>query len=328
MATYLNETGVSLSVAVYLATDHYDHIPNSLSATSLLKPTRQIVLTPRVPKEQQAIDVVSMMAARMGTSVHDGIEKAWMGGHYKQAMRSLGYDEKVIERIVINPDPSEVKPHDVPVYMEQRLFREFMGHTISGKFDFIAGGRVEDFKNTSVYTWIYGSKTEDYQLQGSIYRWLDQGQRITEDHIAIQFFFKDWKASELSRNSKYPPRPTESQLIPLLSLSDTEDFIRDKLTELDTHRDTHEMELPECSDKELWRDPTIWKVKKTVDAPKAMAGGAKFDNPGDAYAFAQKKGGVVVEVKGQVKACNWCPAFVICTQKDRYLADGSLTVRS
>ena len=38
MQTFLNETGVPLSVAVYLATDHYDDIPDTISATTLIKP--------------------------------------------------------------------------------------------------------------------------------------------------------------------------------------------------------------------------------------------------------------------------------------------------
>jgi hypothetical protein len=326
MATYLNPTGLSLSMAVYLATDHYDHIPNVLSATSLLKSTRQVVLTPRVPKEQSSMDILSFAKSRQGTSIHDGLEKAWLGGHYKRAMAGLGYDKDTIERIVINPDPKELQPNDIPVYMEQRLFREIMGQTISGKFDFIGGGRVEDLKTTSVYTWIYGTKDEDYQLQGSIYRWLDQGERITEDNIAVQFWFTDWKAANARTEKHYPPESVITKEIPLLSLDDTETFIRDRLTEIAANKDQPEQELPLCTDKQLWRSATIYKVKKTASSPKAMPGGAKFDNPGDAYAFAQQKGGVVIEVPGAVKACNYCPAFVICTQKDRYIADGSLKI--
>ena len=35
--------------------------------------------------------------------------------------------------------------------------------------------------------------------------------------------------------------------------------------------------------------------------------------------------GIVVEVPGAVVACNYCPAFTVCRQKDEYLADGTLT---
>lgn len=36
--------------------------------------------------------------------------------------------------------------------------------------------------------------------------------------------------------------------------------------------------------------------------------------------------GIVKEVKGQVVACRYCPAFHLCTQKDSYINSGELIV--
>jgi hypothetical protein len=325
--TYLNQTGVPLSVAVYLAADMYDYVPDTISATSLIKPIRQLVLAPRVPAAQAKTDVVNLVKSRLGTSIHDGIEKAWSGDHYKRAMLKLGYPESVISKILINPDPADVEPGQIPVYMEQRLFRQFMGHRISGKFDFIAEGRLEDFKSTSTFTWVNDTKSDDYQLQGSIYRWLDAdspARRITEDYMVIQFFFTDWMAGRAKADKNYPQRQVEPLNIPLLSLEDTEDFVASRLTQYARYKDHDESGLPRCTDKELWRKAPVWKYYRN---PEKRARSTKnFDSPGEAYAQLTKDGnvGVVVEVPGEVVACKYCPAFPVCTQKDEYLADGSL----
>lgn len=327
MQTVVNQTGVPLSVAVYLASDNYDYDPTAISATALLKPIRQQVLASRVPKEANQIDVLNLVKSRLGSSIHDGIERAWTGDHYREAMLKLGYPEKVINRIVVNPDPATVKPNQIPVYMEQRLYRDFMGKRISGKFDFIAEGRLEDFKSTSTFTWVNDTKSEDYKLQGSIYRWLDAGYphpRITQDHMTIQFFFTDWMAAHARANPNYPQRQVEPMTIPLMSLDDTEDYIAGKLTAYERYRDADEQDIPRCSDKELWRKDPVWKYYK--DPAKRSRSTKNFDNAAEAYQRLSKDGnvGIVVEVPGEVVACKYCPAFPICSQKDDLIADGSL----
>ena len=43
---YANTTGIGLSVAVWLADDDYDHDddPKAISATSIIKPIKQLIL--------------------------------------------------------------------------------------------------------------------------------------------------------------------------------------------------------------------------------------------------------------------------------------------
>ncbi len=328
MRSYLNNSQVPLSVAVYLATDHYEFVPNAISATSVMKPVRQAVLTPRVPTIESASDVLDLAKSRMGTSIHDGIEKAWDGGHYIQAMKDLGYPDHIIDRIAVNPPDDTLTPEMIPVYMEQRMFREIDGKTVSGKYDFIAEGRLEDFKSTGTFTWTNNTKTEDYQLQGSIYRWIDAAQpvpKITQDHMAIQFFFWDWKAYEAKRSPDYPQQQILQQLIPLLSLADTEAYIVGKLKQFEQYQQMDEDQIPLCSDKELWRKKAVFKYYR--DKTKTTGRSTKnFPTSTEAYDRLMKDGGagIVKEVPGEVVACKYCQAFPVCTQKDVYITDGSL----
>lgn len=330
MRTYTNLQNIPLSLAVYLGTDNYDFVPNTISATGLMRPTRQTVLTRRLPTELAVTDISGLVQSRTGSSIHDGMERAWTSGNYKNAMIALGYPTAVIDRIQVNPKDDELTKDSIPVYLEQRMYREHMGQTVSGKYDFLAEGRLEDLKTTTTYTWVNNTKEKDYQLQGSIYNWLDKAlpvPRITSDHMAIQFIFTDWKSFEAKMKPQYPQFRTMQKLIPLLSLPETEHYITEKLTQLANHKQTPEADIPRCTDEELWRKAPQYKYYK--DPNKRVRSTKNFTNPGDAYEYQQSKGigqGIVVEVPGEVVACRFCPAFPICTQKDEYLANNTLKI--
>lgn len=316
-----NHTGISLPLAVWLAADGYDFHPGqskAISATSLLKPVRQILLKERLT-EQDATppDLTDLIASRLGHTIHDGIEKAWTA-NYRDSMRKLGYPEQLIQRVAINP--KVLKEGMLPVYLEQRLYREILGYKISGKFDMIIEGEVHDFKSTSTFA-TKGTKDEDYRLQGSIYRWLNP-EKVTADHMFIHFIFTDWQKHEARRNPNYPQSRVQDRRIELLSLEETEAWITNKLRALEDAADLPETEIPYCNDKDLWRGDTVWKFyldPKKANDPTARATKSE-DSLVAARAYQASKGGrgVIVEVPGKVKACSYCPAFPICSQKDLY----------
>ncbi len=78
---YTNNTGINLSLAMWLATDTYDHCddPMQISATTLLKPVKVIVLSRRLAKSgvTKEADLSTMVPSRLGTAIHDAIERAW-----------------------------------------------------------------------------------------------------------------------------------------------------------------------------------------------------------------------------------------------------------
>lgn len=323
-----NTQGISLPLAVWLLHDEYDYIdrPNYISATSLMKPLRQLVLPGRVPPEARQEDVSDYIARALGHSIHSAIEHAWSNGNHHRAMRRLGYTNDVIERIVVNPTEEQLRSRNdiIPVYFEQRAFREVevMGQTftIGGKFDMVSDGIVNDFKSTSVWAWVKGTKDEDYSLQGSLYRWLNP-DKITEDYTRINFVFTDWQRSMTKTNPDYPQKRVEHKDIPLLSIAEAEAWVKRKLELYLKYRDTPEAQLPECTDDELWRSTPQYKF--FLDPAKAREPGARatknFDDAGEARRYqAERNGrGVIITKMGEPKACGYCPGFAACTQKDR-----------
>lgn len=324
MRKYVNTSSVPLSIAVFLATDNYDYDENCISATTLLKPIRQTVLSARVPPEQGMVDIAGLVSSRMGSAIHDAVERAWTHSPEK-ALKSLGFPDRVIQRIKVNPTREEVAAGCVPVYLEQRAYKDVAGHRVSGKFDFVGDGRVEDIKSTSVNTWINHTNDEKYVLQGSIYRWLNP-DIITQDVMAIQFIFTDWSAIRARTEKNYPPSRTVQKTFQLLSVAETDQYVRNRLALLDRYWHAPEDTLPLCTDEELWRKAPQWKYYKN---PNSRTRSTKnFDNKHEAYIRMAEdyNVGIVVEVPGQVVACKYCAAFPVCTQKDALIARGELVL--
>lgn len=318
---FTNVHNISLPIAVWLLHDEYDYVhkPNYISATSLLAPLKQFVLAKRIPFEERQMDASDLIAASFGTAVHDSIEKAWVK-RGPELMEKLGFPKAICDRIVVNPTDDYLRdnPDALPVWIEQRGFKEIDGYTVGGKFDIVIDKRLFDIKSTSVWAYIFGSRDEDHSRQGSIYRWLFP-EKIDDDFVYINYIFTDWsKKDALAKPDSYPQLKTIEKAVPLMSIEATEQWIRDRIALIKKYRDVPEEDMPECTDEELWRSKPQWKYY--ADASKTDGRSTKnFDNKAEAHAHCQKAGkGVVKEVLGEVKRCGYCAAAPICQQRLRY----------
>lgn len=326
MARYSNASGVSLPIAVWLATDEYDgkqpSNPFQISATTLLKSIRQIVLLSRAKPEDEVIDVAGLLKSRIGNAVHDAVERAWKSSRLPHTLRSLGYSDSVIQRVEINPEIPTAG--SLPIYIEQRAYKQLGKWTLTGKFDMVIDGSLSDIKTTGTFTYVRGVKDEDYILQGSIYRWLHP-TKITSDVMSIDFIFTDWKQNMVGTDN-YPPAPAVNKPFTLMPLAETEQWIHNRLQLVEAHELTPEQDLPLCTDSELWRSESVWKYYRSGQVTARST--KNFTNAADAYALKNADGGkgLVVEVKGQPTACLYCPVATQCTQKDAYIASGDLVI--
>lgn len=309
-----NNKNIPFVLQVWLAADNYDYQVGEkyLSATTLLKSPRQILLEKRVDTSGLTADIEDSIARTLGNAIHEGIESAWIH-NLPQALKVLG-QENIKDMFVINPEPDTDLTKKIPIYIEQRASKEINGFTIGGKFDFVANGTLHDFKTTSVYSYIHGDRVKEYQLQGSIYRWLHQ-DKIKDDFIRICYIFTDWSKGEASRNPDYPQCRCLAKEYELLSLADTEKFITDKLAVLDKYWNAPDSEIPECTAEELWLTPTQYKY---YSDPKNTRATKNFEIYGDAIAYQRSKGkGVVITVAGSPQHCQYCNAAPVCQQKKR-----------
>ena len=323
---FANISEVPLALAVFLASDYYDYNSDefTISTTTLLKPLRQVILPSRIAPGDGLVNLADMMSNRMGAAIHDGIEKAWTSNHVP-AMQALGLPQRVIDRVLINPTPDQLKDDSIPVYLEQRLVRQFGKWKITGKFDFVGEGMVQDFKSTSVWTYLNQVNAGKWTEQGSIYRWLDP-KLIHQGAMEIHYVFTDWKSAMARTDPKYPPRRFHTQRFDLMSLQETQNLISKKLALIEEFWDAAEPDMPLCTDEELWRSEPRFKYYKSGDIT-AKRSTKNFDTRQDAVIYMTGPGGgagAIKEVPGQVMACKYCPAFAACTQKDDLINSGDL----
>jgi hypothetical protein len=131
-------------------------------------------------------------------------------------------------------------------------------------------------------------------------------------------------------DSSYPDAPIISKEYPLMSIRQTEEYMEKQLKRIVQYENADEDVIPSCTDEELWRNDSIWKYyKNPANLNKPNGRSTKnFDSLVEANIRLQEDGnvGIVVEKKGEVRRCNYCPGYTICKQKDSYIADGLLTV--
>lgn len=323
MSRVTNTHNISLGLAVWLVSDDYDYIDDEsyISVTGLLEPTRKIILTSRLDQSEASQDLVDLFDSRVGQALHKGIESTWQT-QYVPALEKLGYPKKVIDRIRINPETEE--EGTIPVYMEQRAIREIDGVRLGGKYDFVFDGQVQDFKKTKVFKYLKPESSANWIMQGSIYRWLNP-EKITNDELVIQYLLLDWNRASSKCDPNYPSSPAPTRHFKLLSLSETESWIKQKLSQLKLYKDAPEEQIPECPDEALWRNPP--KYSYYSDPTKTDRATKNFDNEAEAHLHMASKGKGIVRVRpGLVRACNYCPAQKICSQYQRMFANGEIAI--
>jgi hypothetical protein len=303
-----NNNGLSLPIAVWLAYDGYDYSNDDsvISTTSLMKPIKQVVFGRRYKDADKEFDVSDFISSSMGTALHDSVELAWKNKDKTvDILNNMGY---------LNAEDIYDK-----VTFEKRTVKQVGKYKISGKFDMVFDGIVADIKSTSTWTYIYGSKDDDYKIQMSIYRWLNP-ELITNDFGYIEFIFTDWSAVKAKQDSSYPQGRTATKKIALMSIAETQKFVEDKLSEIQINELIEDDKLPDCTDEELWASADVWKVYKGASRARSMK---NFALEADAYEFAATKAGsVVVLNKGEVKRCNYCSYQEFCSQYTRLKVKG------
>ena len=313
----MNFPPVSATLGVWLATDNYSGRGDNrtISATELLKSTRQVVLARRVDPAIATLSINSLISSRIGTAIHDAIERSWISDTAEKALETLGLPAK---RYVVNP-VGPVADGFIAVRLEQRVERKVGDWTITGQYDIVIDGQLYDVKTTKAFVIEKRLHDKKWAMQGSIYKWLNP-EVITDDSVVIECVVLDWNAAGTRASEHYPAAPWVSVRLKLTEPGDVDAFIRQKLNEITRYENSPESELPRCTDEDLWREAPRYAYYAN---PEATGRSTKnFDTLQEANAFLAQKGKGRVEIRpGEVKACSYCPAAPLCTQRLEYLSE-------
>ena len=311
----------------WLVSSNYDLTYGAVSATSLLRSTREIILTDRlnrgegsfngIPVPKPPLEIHTLFRRRLGQVIHDALEETF----------SSEFSKALLET---NPEflqEFQEFPNDNPkakLSQEVRTSRKLGKYLISGKYDLVLMGTLYDYKTKFSYA---AKNTDywDYTAQGSIYRWLNPEIILNPSARFIEIYL-DWTEGKAAYSSTNPQSLENIIEIPLWSLEETEEFLVSKLEAIETYSSKPEEELPKCTDRELWAAPPEHKYYAKQGQSKATKNFGT-DLVGAQLHLSSQGKGFINTTAGKVTKCLYCPAFPICSQKDELISEGRLIIK-
>lgn len=270
-----------------LAKDFYNYIPDddTFSVTELLNPAK-ITLLRRRHREEIVQDVTDLFYRTWGNLMHQWLENFSEGECLK----------------------------------EERLKAKLGEYYLTGKPDLYYDKVVWDYKLTSVWTYIYKSRQLDWEKQLNMYKYLVTKADFHVKALKIIAMFRDWSKTRDQNESEYPNQ-VEVIDVPMWDYDVIENYIRQKIHLLVTHRDMSDNDIIFCSQKDRWQDDEKWAVMK-----KGRKSAVKlFDIEADALMMAQDKGKdhSVVKREGEPKRCiSYCDVSPFCNWYQNYIKGG------
>ena len=252
--------------------------PGSLSATTLLKGVKEIILSER-HWEEMTDDAANRVWAVFGTAVHALLEQE-------------GADD----------------------FTEETLSFEVAGIKVTGRIDNynMSEGIVTDYKTASVWK-VKFREFDDWRRQGLTYAWLLMRNGFPVSKCRFVALLKDHSKTEAARHSDYPQEPVYIYEFDVREsvLCDTEIRIANKVREYLILKDAPDDEIPACTAEERWASPDKWAVMKKGRKSAVRV----LDSQEEAEKLAMDDKALYVEYrKGASKKCEgYCPCREFCS---------------
>ena len=263
--------------------DKYSRGHAHYSVTDLIRPPRITILSRRHWEEIEE-DVSERIWALLGRAVHAILEAA-------------------------EPDNA---------LTEERLFAEVAGRTISGASDLFHDGVVSDYKVTSIWTRIFGSKLKDWTLQLNFYAFLFRQIGFPVQALKIICIYRDWTSTKATQDDRCPKMPVEVIQVPLWSFEEQEQEIQKRVELLKTLEAMSDDQLLPCTPEEMWEKPTAYAVMK----PGRRAALRVYASQALAEGHAKNNTGLFIQVRpGERTRCEkYCAVKRFCTEFAQYRA--------
>lgn len=263
---------------VRMAESDYKYAEKRYSITTLLKPTREILLCRRHDHEIEQ-DCSEMIWALFGQAVHSILQKASDG--------KTEFAEERLEYTLEN------------------------GYTISGIIDLydMAKEEVVDYKTASTWKVVFND-FKDWEKQGLGYAWLLQKNGLPCKTVKFYGILKDHSIAEAKRKADYPKLPVVEVPFKFDSIDEIDKYLREKVEELIKCESIPDNELPLCSEEDRWRSPNKYAVMK-----KGRKSALRLlDTQEEAEEWQKANGGDSIEVRAGVdkKCVDYCRCKDYC----------------
>lgn len=223
---------------VELVNNNYKPTLHQYSCTTILKPTRQIILERRYNDEIEQ-DVSDMCWMIFGIAVHSVIENS-------------------------QEEEGQFKEEKLKVDLG-KYWKELEGYYLSGRSDLmdLLEKEIVDWKTCSAWKVIY-KDFEDWRKEMLIYAWMVKDMGFDIDKAKAIAFIKDHNKTKSKTDSQYPKLPiwVEKFKFNQKQFDEIKKFIYNKFIELKKYEDVPDNELPMCSMEERWNDGNKYIVIK------------------------------------------------------------------
>jgi len=279
---------------------HY-HSMGDYSVTTLLNPPRIVHLEKRyghlvVPT------VKSQIAAFMGSGIHDRAEKN---------LKTMSFFDKK--------------------YMcERTISLDVLGRLITGRFDILYDQKeLWDIKTAKTWKIVFDPELTEWVQQQNIYRYILAVRGINVESLNILCFYKDWQEGNSLRSSTYPQAPVVAYSLPMWTLEDTENFLRERVQLMVDNEQVEDDDLPECTREERWERfsdgaRVKYAVLKSKDSGRAYR---VFEHKGEAIACAKdakgidiSKGYLEIRYAKRTRCEDWCKTADHCHYFRTYMS--------
>lgn len=252
--------------------------PGEVSATTLIKGVKEILLTDR-HWDEITIDVKDSMWALWGTATHHLLEKEYDG-----------------------------------TFTEEKFEQKVGDLTVTGRVDCydMANEILYDYKTTSAWKIVY-KNFEDWYKQGMIYSWLLSKKGLKVNKCKFVAILRDWSETESLRKPDYPTSPVYVYEFDVTDadIKSVEEVIEQKIAQIESQKEVADDSLPECSKDERWASADVYAVMKEGRKTSVK----NFDNKEDADNLAKELGDKhYVETRPGVdkKCTRYCSCCEFC----------------
>jgi len=285
---FTNKHNLPVEVFDVLSKDNYTAGNTDFSATTLLKTPRQVQLQRR-HNDEMTEDVIDRVWSLLGQAAHSVLEKH-------------GSDTSLTE---------------------ERLYAEVFGRRISGQVDHYHAGCITDYKVTSVYTIIYGSRIHEWTEQLNIYGWLFRQNKFDVNKLQIVAILRDWSATEAARKSGYPQSPITIIPLTLWSMPSAEAYINMRVAEHKNAEALADAELPNCTKEEMWETDSKYAVMKEGRKSAIRVYDSKEEAEQHITDIQTKANDVSLQIRsGERRKCvSYCSCKEFCNQWLEYTND-------
>ena len=252
--------------------------PGEVSATTLIKGVKEILLTDR-HWDEITVDVKDSMWALWGTATHHLLEKEYDG-----------------------------------TFTEEKFEQKVGDLTVTGRVDCydMANEILYDYKTTSAWKIVY-KNFEDWYKQGMIYSWLLSKKGLKVNKCKFVAILRDWSETESLRKPDYPKSPVYVYEFDVTDadIKSVEEVIEQKIAQIESQKEVADDSLPECSKDERWASADVYAVMKEGRKTSVK----NFDNKEDADNLAKELGDKhYVETRPGVdkKCTRYCSCCEFC----------------